>query len=106
MLIGPFELLELQDSQAATFRVLRWEESTTTIHPAHAAAGKVVPHLRVHVPRDDKPLGVDYWDLTSATLVAQMRPSLQQNAPGRVRYTIRAQGFGAKKRFSVETSPA
>ena len=103
---GPVELLELKDGESRTFTVERWEQGELMIRPAHRPDGKVVPQLRLHVSTADKPTFPHYWDVTATTLVAQLRPWLQRPDRARWRITVKAQGVGEKKRFSVETRPA
>jgi hypothetical protein len=103
---GPFELLELQDGQSASFRALKYDKGTHTIFPAHAPGGKLLTTIRVHVPPEDKPLFPYYWDLTQSTLVAQIEPHLQRPDLARLRFTITARGIGPRKRFEVITQPS
>ncbi len=59
-----------------TFRVLSWDTGRLAILPRHSAAVKEVDVLRLHVPPEDKPDGPPYWDVTSARLIAMLRPIL------------------------------
>ena len=102
-LASPVELIDLQDGESKTFRVLSWEKAPLTIRPPHRPEGKTITAIRVHVPAEDKPTFPHYWDLTATTLVAQMEPQLKRPDLPRLRFTILAQGIGPKKRFSVET---
>ena len=99
----PFELLELYDGQVFSLQVVRWEEGRTTIFPPFAPGGKEIPVLRVHVNPEAQPTGLDYWDITSKTLIAQLRPLLQLAHYRQLEFTIRAYGEKPKKRFTVET---
>lgn len=100
---GPVELLELQDGQSASFRALSYDKGTLTIQPTHQPGPKVVTTIRVHVSPEDKPLFPHYWDLTAATLVAQIEFHLRRPDLSQVRFKITARGIGARKRFEVET---
>lgn len=102
----PRELLELQDGESATFRVLAWERGEATIKPRHQPEGKDVPHLRLHVPTTDKAHFPYYWDIHSKTLVAQLTPQLERADASRLVFVVTARGVGEKKRFTVETRPA
>jgi len=99
----PFELLELYDGQVFTFQVVRWEEGRTTIYPPFAPGGKEIPVLRVYVNPEAQPVGLEYWDITSKTLIAQLRPYLVRPEYRQLEFTIRAYGEKPKKRFTVET---
>ncbi len=101
---GPLEILELEDRQSVELRVIRAEVGETTIHPRYAGApeSKVVTVLRLHVPREAKPAGVPYWDLTAGSAVAQAQPFVVPTPPGGVTLRIVAFGAGPKKRYSVE----
>lgn len=105
-LADPRELLELGDGESRTFTVLRWELGEAVIRPRHQPDGKDVPHLRLHVPPQDKPTFPQYWDVHAKTLVAQLLPWLRSADLPRTRFTVTAHGVGEKKRFSVETRPA
>ena len=102
----PFELLELNDGESASFAVLRYEKGITTIVPAHMPGGKLVDVIRVHVPPADKPLFPHYFDLLAASLVAQVEPHLKRPDLARLRFTVTAHGIPPKKRFTVEVRPA
>lgn len=102
----PYELLELQDSESVSFRVERWEKNQLTIVPRHQPQGKVVTVIRVHVPVSDKPQFPHYWDLTAASLVAQIEPQLKRADLRDLRFKITAYGAGPKKRFGVEAARA
>lgn len=104
---SPVELLELQDGQSQSFRALRYDKGTLTIHPVRTpGVEKVVTALRVHVPTEDKPLFPHYWDLTATTLIAQLEPHLQRPDLSRIRFKITARGISVRKRFEVETQPS
>lgn len=106
MAIGrPFEMLELQHQESVTFRVREWEEAQTTITTRDAPNGKVIDVIRVEVPKEDKPVFPHYWDITSARLVAQIRPHLQAPGYDRKRFTITAYGVAPKKNFTLDVLP-
>jgi len=99
---SPYELLELQDGQSVSFHVQAWEEGQATIRPAHAPAGKVIPILRVSVSEREKPAFPHYWDITSARLVAQLRPHLGRGDLKSLLFTVTAHGFQTKKSFTLD----
>jgi len=103
LLKEPFEIFELENGTSSTFGVSSWEEGDAVIHPRYPGAPeeKRIPVMRVHVPAEDKPIGVPYWDITSKTLQAQLRPLLPGLIEGKGQVTITAHGSGPAKRFSV-----
>ena len=103
-LAGPYEIMEMKDNEVMNLQVLRWELGTVVIHPrwAGAPSEKEVLGLRLHVDKKQKPTGLQYWDVTAQTLIAQLRPLLQAGME-KVHITrIKAVGEGPKKRFTVE----
>lgn len=102
---GPVELLELEDGHVRTFRVERHELGPAVINTTAQPLGKPVERLRVHVPPADKPIFPHYYDVHSKGLVAQLLPHLQRPDVGRLRFTVTARGFGAKKRYQLEVQP-
>jgi hypothetical protein len=101
---GPYEILELADGQSIEFSVLRYEVGSVVIHPRWAPPGteRVIKAMRVYVPRSDKPIGVDYWDITSQLLVAHLEGILKSVGRLPIRVRVKAFGWAPKKRFSVE----
>jgi len=107
-LVSPFEILEMRDGEVREFTVLRWEEGTLTIRPRYpgAPALKVVTGMRLFVPREDKPLGAPYWDVTSGTLRVQLK-SIFETVPGPPwRLRIRKVGEAPKARFEATYLPS
>jgi hypothetical protein len=98
------ELLELNDGETLTFRVVQWQKEEAIIKPAHAPQGKVVPVLRVHVPIEDKPIFPQYWDITSKRAIAQIQPWLEK--PGFQTKTFKLKKLGEKPtaHFMLEVS--
>jgi hypothetical protein len=101
---GPYEILELADGQSVEFSILRFEVGSVVIHPRWMPPGaeKTVKAMRVYVPRSDKPVGVDYWDITSQLLVAHLEGVLKTVGKLPVRVRVKAFGWPPKKRFMVE----
>ena len=101
---GPFEILELRDGQSIVLRVVDWRLGLMKIHPrfAGAPAEKVIKVLRLYVPRDVKPVGPDYWDITAQTLIYQLLPFLQDPRFRERTFKITAYGVAPRKRFTVE----
>jgi hypothetical protein len=99
----PYEILELRDGEARDISVVRWALDEMEIHPKWAGAPPVrrIKALRVWVPREEKPLGTDYWDITSQTLIYSLLPFLRG---GVTRFRITAKGYAPAKRFQVEVA--
>jgi len=98
----PYELMDLQDKEAVTFRVTRYEEGEIPIKTTEEPGGKIVHACRVHVPREDKPIGLPYYDITSKTLCVQIEPFLRDPVQRARRFTVTAHGVRPRKRFSLE----
>jgi len=106
MVLGePFELLELGDGVSVTLAIRGVEWGETVIHPRYAGAPaeKRIPVLRLHLLPGYKPVGVGYWDVTSKTLQAQLRPLIPGLIEAGKEFTITAHGTGPSKRFTVRT---
>lgn len=103
VLSEPFEILELADGQTIRLKAARFEWGETVIHPRYAGAPaeKKIPVLRIHVAPGIKPTGAPYYDLTSKTLQAQLRPLEKDLELGKREFVITAHGSGPSKRFSV-----
>jgi len=57
--------------------------------------------LRIQLQSGVKPVGVPYWDVTSKTLQAQLRPLEGQLVKEGREFVITAHGSGPGKRFTV-----
>jgi len=104
LVIGePFELLQLEDGVSVRLAIRSTEWGETVIHPRYAGAPaeKTIPVLRLHLMPGYKAVGVSYWDVTSKTLQAQLRPLLPGLIETNREFTITAHGSGPAKRFSV-----
>lgn len=104
-LAGPMEFLELAAGESRTFTVVAWGEGETTIKPSYAPEGKVIPVLRVQVDPADKPTAPHYYDVTSLTLQAQMRPQVAAYGALPRRFTVTKVGTGPSARFTLATAP-
>lgn len=101
----PFELLEMRDGEVREFHIDAWGEGTTIIKPTWAPEGKEIPVLRIWVAPNERPIGLPYWDITSKTLIAQLKPYLQRDDFRGLVYKITAFGEAPRKRFTLEASP-
>jgi len=103
VLSEPFEMLELADGQSIRLKADRFEWGETVIHPRYAGAPaeKKIPVLRIHLLSGIKPVGAPYYDVTSKTLQAQLKPLEGDLAAGKTEFVITAHGSGPSKRFSL-----
>lgn len=101
----PHELLDLPDQGELVTRVTSWEQGTGEITPRTSGQAKLVPMIRIHVPREDKRFEPLYWDITATTLHPSLRGMLDQVV--REGRWIRIQKFGVKPtaRFTLELLP-
>jgi len=104
LLSEPFEFLELADGVSITMAARSFEWGEAVIHPRYVGAPeeKRIPVLRVHLMPGLKPVGVPYWDLTSKTLQAQLKPLIRSLVETSKEFTITAHGSGPAKRFSLK----
>ena len=104
----PWEFLKLGDGECVEFRIVRWQLFKAVIHPTWPGAPeeKVIRVLRVWVDPKDKPIGPDYYDISSSTLVYQLMGFLSRPDFNRFRVRICAHGIPPRKRYSVEFKPA
>lgn len=101
----PFEILELGDGETRTMSPVSWELGKAMISPRDGRPGKIVRVLRLHVSPAEKPTLPDYWDVTSAHLVAGLLPYLEQMPGRRWRFTITKYGLNEKSRFTLAAEP-
>lgn len=101
---GPLELLDLQDKESATFKVVRFLEGTAKIKTDDVPEGKEVAILRVHLVPGTKTIGLNYWDISSKTLQAQLVPFLKDPAQRQRTFKVTAHGVRPRKRFTLEVS--
>jgi len=102
----PYELLDLPDGGAAVFHVITWTLGKATISPLAGTGPKEVPILRVHVPKSDKALFPDYWDISSKRLIAQLMPYLVGGVPGRREFRVQKTGRKPTAYFALEVRPS
>jgi hypothetical protein len=102
----PYDILELRPEGELVTRVTEVDVGPVPINPRDGRSPKVVPGVRLTVPREDKQTEPPYWDVTSQTL----RPTLLVLAAEAVRtgrwLLIHKYGAGAGARFSAELLPA
>lgn len=103
MLEGPYELFELRDEESIIIRVERYVQGSMIIHPRDEE--KIIPALRVWIPRSMKPAGMPYYDITSKTLAAQLLPLIMGRDRERSEFKITKYGRAPKARFQIERIP-
>lgn len=107
-IIGPYEILELDDGESVTFHVVSYETGIMVIHPTYPGAPeeKVVDGLRVFVTLADKEYLPSYYDVTGGHLVAGLKPLLDMLVETKKAVTITAKlmrpGRPASKRHKIE----
>ena len=89
-------------SHSITLHVLSFEDGTTRIVNSQAPDGKEIEILRLHVPPEEKPAGVHYYDTGSKLLIAQLKPLLPNIVSQKRAVTITKYGVQPKARFKVE----
>jgi len=103
-LAGPYEILELRDGESKELTILKYESGTVIIHPRYPGAptSKEISAIRLYVPQAEKPAGVPYWDVTSQTLIAQLKPFLEEIPEKGLRIRLTAHGIAPSKRYTLE----
>ena len=123
-LAEPYEFLDLEHGGSVTLNITSYQLGTALIHPtsitprqtrlymmqnglsAPPQAGTPItiriPVLRVFGQRIDKPSPLNYWDISSKTLQANLLPRLTVYAGGVLSVTLTANGYKPTKRYSVE----
>ena len=103
VLEGPHDFLKLETDESITLHPTGWELGRAETHPPWRPEGVLEWSrvLRLHLPTAEKPTYPHYYDVGQKTLVPQLEAILPRAAMERVGITIRAVGFGPKKRFSV-----
>lgn len=102
---GPFDIMELTDGEDKTLNILRWELGHSVIKVRYAPIEKDIKILRVWVPREDKPAGMPYWDITSQTLIAQLLEYLKVEGWEKNQYWIKKFGVPPRARFQLVVKP-
>lgn len=104
LLPGPYEILELADGSSLRLAISGSLEGDMMIKPRYPGAPekKRIHALRLYVAEGYKPVGVPWYDVTSQTLIAQLRPHLTQLAASKNEFVITAHGRAPRKRFSLE----
>lgn len=103
-LAGPYEIFELEDGQSIELRVIRWEIGAIRIQTSDVPQGKDVKALRLYLTAASKPIGVNWYDITSKTLIAQIYPYLELPGYEAKVFKITKYGVRPKARFMVQVS--
>jgi len=104
LLSEPFEFLDLKDGVSLTLAISAAEWGEGVIKPRYPGAPeeKRIPILRLTAKEGYKPVGAPYWDVTSKTLQAQLRPLLPDLISTGKEFTITAHGVAPAKRYSLK----
>lgn len=121
---GPYELLDLEHGNSITLSLTRGEMGEVAIHPKNITPRHIylhmqqndlsappppgmpvtvrIPVLRVHGTRLDEPSPLNYWDISSKRLQANLLPRLKAHEGGILTVTITSNGYKPTKVYSVE----
>jgi len=99
----PAEFLELRNGEIHEIKPLEFEEGLMQItpRPPNPAIPKMINILRLWYDKDPSIPGLDYIDISSQTLIAQLAPMIDQVIKKKQALRIQAFGEGVKKRFTV-----
>lgn len=98
---GPYEIFEPAEGEAQTMRITSWEYGLMQIKTSEVPVGKEVKALRIYVSPESKPVGVNWWDITSQLLIAQLMPYLELPGFETHVYTITKYGVKPKARYTL-----
>jgi hypothetical protein len=96
------EILEMADGEMRELEVLSYEIGETIITPRDGRGPKTVVDVRLHVSRTTKSLFPYYWDLTAATLTAQVVPRLEAAPSFPLVLRLHKYGVAPRARYGVE----
>jgi len=104
LLAEPYEILELRDGEAVKLSITKFELGRMVIKPRYpgAPSEKEILALRLHVSAGVKAVGPPFWDVTSQTLIAQLKPHLDDLVKTGREFGITAHGEAPRKRFTLE----
>ena len=100
----PAEFLELMNTQSFQISPLDYDEGLMTItpKPPNPQIPKEIVVLRLYYDKDPTLAGLDYVDISSQTLIAQLSPMIDSIIRDKRTVKITAFGEGVKKRFTVQ----
>jgi hypothetical protein len=101
----PYEIFEMLDGETRELRVKSFELGSIDIKTSEVPQGKTITALRVFVPIEFKSVGVNWFDITSKTLTAQLLGYLQQPDFDKRLFVIKKFGVAPKARFTVQVLP-
>jgi len=99
----PSEFLELRDKEVFEIAPLEFQEGLMEItpRPPNPQIPKTINVLRLWYDKDPALPGLDYVDVSSQTLIAQIAPMIDEVIKKKSSLRITAFGEGVKKRFTV-----
>jgi hypothetical protein len=103
LLQGPYEILELDHLAITTITPTGYESGLMDIQPKYAPRGttKRIKVLRLFYDKPSDQAGVNWWDITSSTLIAQVQPMIEAVIQQHKSIAIKAEGQAPRKRFTV-----
>ena len=104
LLPEPYEILELRDDEGVTLKASAYVLGRMSIKPRYPGAPetKLIQALRLQLPAGVKTVGPSFWDVTSQTLIAQLKPHLEDLIRTGREFRITAHGEAPRKRFTLE----
>ena len=99
----PYEFLEINDGESQDLNIVNYKEGSVVIVPRlpNPQIPKQITVLRVYYDRDPSLPGIEYYDVSSQTLIYQLAPMLDDIIKEKKIVRISAYGKGVKKRFTV-----
>jgi hypothetical protein len=104
-LAHPYQPLILKDGQLVTIEVRSWARGSMVIRPRDGRPAETIAAIRLEANRPGKPQNEQHYDVNQSQLIATIEPFLESGNFVFGTFTIRAQGAGIRKTFSVEVSP-
>jgi hypothetical protein len=103
-LAKPYEYLELRSGESVILQPIKYEIGTASItkNSGDDAGTKTIDILRLFYDKDPLTPGIDYYDISGATLIYQLMPMLDKVITGKKSVKITAFGQAPRKRFTVE----
>jgi hypothetical protein len=103
-LAKPYEYLELRSGESIIIQPLKYTIGSASItkNSGDDAGTKTIDILRLFYDKDPTTPGIEYWDISGATLIYQLMPMLDQVITGKKSIKITAFGQAPRKRFTVE----
>ena len=100
----PFEMLEMDSGEQISLKPLSFSLGRAKITPRDGRPAREIRILRVDVSLDDKPTLPQYWDVTSAHLIAALYAHFSIDGYQSKVYKITKVGEGPRARFTLDVT--